>query len=137
MPVAPKEYTIEGRTFTANSLAKKLNCGSESARTRLKKCKTLEELFKPVRQPGEGSFKKEYIIEGKTLTAYQVAKVLGCSVGTARRRLIIFNTLKEVYAPVGAYSESTEQKEWKSGNEHNRKLTDMTTPLNKLLFGKW
>jgi len=134
MPTESRIYIIEGKKFTAKLLAKELKCQEESARNRLKKCKTLKELYKPVKGGNGGSFSKEYVFEGTILTANSLAKKLNCSKGTARLRLINSKTIAEVFAPVTKQKVS---KEWKSGNAHNRKLTDISTPMNKLAFGKW
>ena len=40
MPTESRIYIIEGKEFTANSLAKELKCNTVSARNRLKKSKT-------------------------------------------------------------------------------------------------
>jgi len=134
MPTESRIYIIEGKEFTANSLAKELKCNTVSARNRLKKSKTLKELYKIVKGGNGGSFSKEYVFDGTILTAHSLAKKLNCSKGTARLRLINSKTIDEVFAPV---AEQKVSKEWKSGNAHNRKLTDMSDPMNKLAFGKW
>ena len=131
MPTIPKKYTIEGQEFTARSLSDEIGCTSTSAKNRLIKCKTLAEVYAPLRKKDGGMISKTYTIQGKSLTIQQLAKELNCSITSARSRIHSATTLEELYVPFMLQD---------GGAKARRSLKEVDLELiklNKLLCSKW
>ena len=95
-----RHWTIEGKTYTARKLADELDIHYSSARARLKRCTTLEELLRPREHDGTGCKEKTYIVENKEFTCKKLAEELGTNVHTARYRLLKSKTIDELYKPI-------------------------------------
>jgi hypothetical protein len=123
-----KTYIIEGKEFNAVELGKELSITQQTARNRLKTCKTIKELTTSARKFG-GSSAKVYTIEGTNVSTIDVMKKLGCGQNTARNRIYKSKTLKELYMPIK--TRIVKKEELKTPDQVELDY------MNKLLSSKW
>ena len=118
-----KFIKMEGKIYTTDDLMNILGCSRSTAKGRIKNCKTLDSLLCDVIVNKQRVFK----IEGKVFSVGDVVEQVGCSKPAAYGRLQRATTIEQLMRV--SYNGSK--------NPHNKKMTDMDNPINKLLYGKW
>ena len=119
--------TIENKTFTTNDIMQSVGCCRATAIGRMKSAISINDLLRAINVKN----RRIFVIEGVEVTAHDVMIKVPCSKNTAYGRLNKCDTLDMLYRPLGTMSTCTESK-----NPHNKKMTDMENPINKLLYGK-
>jgi hypothetical protein len=119
--VNTKKITLEGKTFNTDDIMLKVGCSRSTATQRIKTCNTMDELFSEI----STSKKRKFTIEGVVFDVNSVVKKIGCSKSSAYQRLKRAKSIEELL------------KVSESKNSHNKKMTDIENPINKLLYGKW
>jgi response regulator of citrate/malate metabolism len=122
-----KLYIIEGREFNAINLANETGLSKETARRRLKKSSTIDELYRPL----HSYVYKTHIIEGEEFTTTKLMKILKCSDTTARTRLNRCNTIKQLTMPLVIHTTNRITENCIMIEEEEDES------INKLLRGAW
>lgn len=81
-----KIYTIEGKEFTSIGLAKELGIKQNTARSRLLKARTINDLYKPIIDKRKKE-KQSYRVGNKHWTCEDIADIVGCANSTAWHRI--------------------------------------------------
>lgn len=126
-PTRMKVVIIDGQTYTTDDVINKLGCARSTATKRIKSCDTLAELFAPVKL----NKKRIFTIEGSVFNVNDVVAELQCSNNTAYNRLNKSKTIEQLFKPIGEKISDTGR------NPHNKQMSNMDDPMNKLLYSKW
>jgi hypothetical protein len=99
----------------------KVGCCRTTAIKRIRKCKTVDELFTRMENG-----KRDFIIENTKVKVEDVMEKIGCCKNTAYARLNSSSTLERLYRPLAKYNDDVP-----SG------IINKDLEINKLLYGKW